>query len=136
MKKEVNVLFNDIRNTFYVQLYVVGHVVEIHSGSERKNLLLPHGLLFLISSKGFFYMHHPIDGIVYILLIGMRTNFTGSTEGLIQRPIVAQRVDVLPMVYFRLPGCHLQYYHSLVKAVTCYLKLFHLAVELRVIYAL
>ena len=52
--KEGNVLFNDALNTFYSRLYGVGHMVKDHSDSERRNLLLPHGLLFLINSKGSF----------------------------------------------------------------------------------
>ena len=53
-RKEGNVLFNDALNTFYLQLYGVGHMVKDHSDSERGNLLQPHGLLVLISSKGSF----------------------------------------------------------------------------------
>ena len=34
-------------------------MVKDHSESERGNPPLPHGLLFPISSKGSFYMHHP-----------------------------------------------------------------------------
>ena len=52
-----NVLFNDSLNTFYLRLYGVGYMVKNHSDSERGNLLpLLHGLLFPISSKGYFYM--------------------------------------------------------------------------------
>ena len=39
---------------FYLRLYGVGHMVKDHSDSKRENLLLPHGLLFPISSKGSF----------------------------------------------------------------------------------
>ena len=46
-RKEGNVLFND---TLYLRLYGI----KDHSDSERRNLLSPHGLLFLISSKGSF----------------------------------------------------------------------------------
>ena len=63
--KEGNVLFNNPLNTFYLWLYGVGHMVKDHSDSERGNLLPPHGLLFLVSCKGFFYMHHPIDRIAH-----------------------------------------------------------------------
>ena len=35
-RKEGNVLFNDELNTFYLRLYGVGHMVKIHSDSERK----------------------------------------------------------------------------------------------------
>ena len=52
-------LFNDALNTFYLRLYGVTHMVKDHSDSERGNPLPPHGLLFSISSKGSFYMHHP-----------------------------------------------------------------------------
>ena len=48
------VLFNDAHNTFYLRLYVVGHMVKDHSDSERGNPLLPHRLLLSINSKGFF----------------------------------------------------------------------------------
>ena len=52
-RKERNILFNDALNTFYLRLYGVGHImVKDHSDSERGNPLPPHGLLFLISSKG------------------------------------------------------------------------------------
>ena len=50
-KKEV-FLFNDALNTFYSQLYDVGHMVKDYSDSERGNLQLSlHGLLFLSISK-------------------------------------------------------------------------------------
>ena len=35
-RKEGNVLFNDALNTFYLQLYGVGHMVQYHSDSEIK----------------------------------------------------------------------------------------------------
>ena len=40
-------------------------MVKDHSDNERENTLPPHGLLFLISSKGSFYMHHPTDRIAH-----------------------------------------------------------------------
>ena len=52
-ERKGNVLFNDALNTFYLRLYGVGHMVTDHSDSERGNPLLPHGLLFPISSNGF-----------------------------------------------------------------------------------
>ena len=54
MIKEGSVLFNDALNTFYLRLYVVGHMVKDLSDSEKGNPLLPHGLLVPISSKGSF----------------------------------------------------------------------------------
>ena len=46
----------------YLRLYGVGHMVKDHSNSERGNLLPPHGLLFLISSKGSFICTIPHTG--------------------------------------------------------------------------
>ena len=40
-------------------------MVKDHSDSERGNLLPPHRLLFPISSKGSFNMHHPTDRITH-----------------------------------------------------------------------
>ena len=40
-------------------------MVNDHSDRERGNPLPPHGLLFPINSKGFFYMHHPTDRIAH-----------------------------------------------------------------------
>ena len=59
-RKEGNVLFNDTRNTFYLRLYGIGHMVKDHSDSERGNR--PHGLLFLINSKGSFICPIPQTG--------------------------------------------------------------------------
>ena len=66
VKKEGNVLFNDTRNTFYLRLYGVGYMVKNHLDSERGNPLLPHGLLFPISSKGSFICTIP-DRIVHTM---------------------------------------------------------------------
>ena len=35
-RKEGNVLFKDALNTFYLQLYGIGHMVKDYSDSERK----------------------------------------------------------------------------------------------------
>ena len=51
---EGSVLFNDALNTFYLRLHGVIHMIKDHTDSERGNPLPPHGLLFPISSKGFF----------------------------------------------------------------------------------
>ena len=50
-RKEENILFKD-----------VGHMVKDHSDSKRGNPLSPHGLLFLISSKGSFICTIPQIG--------------------------------------------------------------------------
>ena len=64
--KEANVLFNDALNTFYLWLYGIRHMVKDHSDSERGNLLPPHGLLFLINSKGSFICTIP-DSIAHAM---------------------------------------------------------------------
>ena len=61
-ERERNVLFNDVLNTFYLQLYGVRHMVKDHSDSEIGNLLPPHRLLFLINSKGSFICIIPQTG--------------------------------------------------------------------------
>ena len=62
-RKKRNVLFNDTLNTFYLRLYGVRHMVKDHSDSERGNqLLVPHGLLFPISSKASFICIIPQTG--------------------------------------------------------------------------
>ena len=60
-RKEGNVLFNNALNTFYLRLYGVRQMVKDHSHSERGNLL-PHRLLFPISSKGSFICIIPQTG--------------------------------------------------------------------------
>ena len=48
-------LFNDTLNTFYLRLKDL-------LDSERGKSLPPHGLLFPISSKGFFYLRNSSVG--------------------------------------------------------------------------
>ena len=47
---------------FILRLYGVRHMVMDHSDNERGNLLPPHGLLFLINSKGSFICTIPQTG--------------------------------------------------------------------------
>ena len=57
--QEGNVLFNDKLNTFNLWLYGIGYIVTVHSDCKKGNPLLPHGLLFPISSKGSFICTIP-----------------------------------------------------------------------------
>ena len=57
--KEGNILFNNTLNTFNLRLCRIRHMVKVHSDSEKENTLLPHGLLFPISSKGSFMCTIP-----------------------------------------------------------------------------
>ena len=61
-ERERNVLFNDARNTFYLRLYGVRHMVKDHSDSEKGNPLPPHRLLLSINSKGSFMCIIPQTG--------------------------------------------------------------------------
>ena len=61
-KKEENISFNDALGTFYLRLYSIRHMVKDHSDSEKANPLLPHRLLFPISSKGSFICTIPQTG--------------------------------------------------------------------------
>ena len=64
IRKEGNVLFNDALNTFYLQLYGVGHMVKDHSDSERGNPLPPHGYSFRLSTRVLLYApSHRQDSI-------------------------------------------------------------------------
>ena len=50
------------KKMFYLWLFNVRHMVKDHLDSERGNPLPPHGLLFLISSKGSFICIIPQTG--------------------------------------------------------------------------
>ena len=63
-RKDGSVLFNDTLNTFYLRLYGVRHMVKVHSDSKRRNPMMPHWLLFLISSKGSFICIIPQTAFV------------------------------------------------------------------------
>ena len=78
-RKEGNVLFNDALNTFYLRLYGIGHMVKNHSDSKRGNPLLPHGLLFPISSKGLLYASsHRQDSTYHDLCYTSRGALAGT----------------------------------------------------------
>ena len=66
MKEGRKWLFYDAFNTFYLQLYGVGHMVKEHSDSERWNLL-PHfmGYSFLLAAKGLLYVPSHIQNSTY-----------------------------------------------------------------------
>ena len=72
-RKEGNVLYNGVLNTFYLRLYGVRHrpMVKVHANSEWGNPLLPHGLLFPIISKGSFICMTPQTGhtTAFVILV-------------------------------------------------------------------
>ena len=58
-KKEGNVLFNDALNTFYLQLYGVGHMVKDHSDSEKKR---ERNVLFNDALNTFYLRLYGVGG--------------------------------------------------------------------------
>ena len=50
--RKEGMLYLTTLSTFYLSICGVRYIVKDHSDSERGNQLPPHGLLFLISSKG------------------------------------------------------------------------------------
>ena len=81
-RKEGYVLFNNTLNTFYLQLFGLGHILKDHSDSERRSLLPPlYGLNSLSNSKGFVFvpsstLENTYNSLYYTkcgALAGMRT---------------------------------------------------------------
>ena len=62
-------------------------MVKDHSDSGRGNLLPPHRLLFPISSKPSFYMHHPTGRITHTTAF-----VTPVVEHWLEREIVTYKV--------------------------------------------
>ena len=64
MEREREMFYLTTHSThFILRLYGVGHnMVKVHSDSEKGNALLPHRLLFPISSKGSFICTIPQTG--------------------------------------------------------------------------
>ena len=91
--KEGSVLFNDTLNTFYLWLYGVRHMVKDHSDSERGNLLPPHGLLFLISSKGSFICTIPQTGYHIPQPLLHQSRSTGWNEKQLNESTMKDRSD-------------------------------------------
>ena len=101
-KRRKKTLFNHALNTFYLWLYGIGHIIKDLPDSERGNLLLPHGLLFLISSKGSFYapshrQNSTYHGLCYTsraALAGTRNRSMGPPWR-IDRPSITPWLDVV-----------------------------------------
>ena len=75
--REINVLFNDALNTFYLRLYGVRHMVKDHYDSEKGN-----PLLLSINSKGSSYApSHRQDNTYHGLCYTSRGALAGTTDG-------------------------------------------------------
>ena len=79
IKKEGNVLFNDILNTFYLRLYDVGHMVKNHSDSETGNPLLHIGYSFRLAARVLLYApSHRQDSTYHSLCYTSRGALAGT----------------------------------------------------------
>ena len=86
--KDGNVLFNDTRNTFYLQLYGIRHKQKDHSETERRNPLLP--LYWLVFTIRDLYTYHPTHRLVHTTtcytscgaMAGMRNSWMGPQWGI------------------------------------------------------
>ena len=89
----MSVLFNYALNTFYLRLFGVGHMVKDYSDSERGNPLLPHGLLFPISSNSSLYASsHRQDNTYHSLCYTSRGALAGTRNSSIM-PTMKDRSD-------------------------------------------
>ena len=80
--KEGNVLFSDALNTFYLQLYGIGHLVKDHSDSEKRNTLLPHGFSFQLAARDLLYASsHRQDNTYHSLCYTSRGALAGLCDG-------------------------------------------------------
>ena len=86
-RKEGNILFNDTFNTFYLWIYVVGHMVQDHSDSrEETHCRHCMGYSFLLAARVLLYASsHRQDSTYHSLcytscgaLIGTRNSSMGS----------------------------------------------------------
>ena len=60
-------------------IYGVGHMMKDYSDSEKRNPLLPHGLLFPLAAR-YFYMHHTTYLVNILWYTGWNKKyFNGST---------------------------------------------------------
>ena len=77
---EGNVLFNDTLNTFYLQLYGVGHMVKDHSDSEREETHSRHmGYSFRLTARVLLYApSHRQDSTYHSLCYSSRGALAGT----------------------------------------------------------
>ena len=96
-RKEGNVLFNDVLNTFYLRLYGVRHRVKDHSESAREETRCRHmGYSFRLTARVLLYApSHRQDSTYHGLCYTSRGALAGTInrsisqphEGSIRRPI-------------------------------------------------
>ena len=87
--KEGNVLFNDVLNTFYLQIYIILDIIMVkdHTDSERENPLLPNGYSFRLATRDLLYAQsHRLDSTYHILCYTSRGALAGMSNRSIGPP--------------------------------------------------
>ena len=107
-RKEGKVLYNDARNTFYLRLYGVRHMVKDHSDSERETCCHHMGYSFRLGARVLLYASsHRQDNTYHSLcytscgaLVGTRNGSTMKDRS--NDPSHHERT-LLPRSYISLP---------------------------------
>ena len=85
-------LFNDALNTFYLQLYVVRHMVKDHSDSERGNRSRHIGFSIRLATRVLLYASfHREDNTYHGTLVGTKNGLFRSWQ-----PLVVESMQVFP----------------------------------------
>ena len=120
-ERETNVLFNDTLNTFYLELYGVGHMVKDHSDSERKPTAATWSTPLYAPSHRQDSTYHGLCYTSRGALAGTRNRSMGPPyEGSIRRPIAPWANVLLLRSYIslRIYNMYIMYlYHML---LLCY----------------
>ena len=73
-------------------------MVKDHSDSERGKPLPPHGLLFAISSKWFFYMYHPTDRITNTTAFATPEREVGKISSIFKSHVLVVKYYILLLI--------------------------------------
>ena len=85
---EGNVLFNDALNTFYLQLYGVGHMVKDHSDSKRGSHM---GYSFQLAARVHLYASsHRQDSTYHSLCYTSRGALAGTRNSCLRSSTVSK----------------------------------------------
>ena len=116
-RKEVNVLFNDALNTFYLRLYGFTHMVKDHSDSEREETRCRHmGYSFRLAAKVLLYASsHRQDNTYHGLCYTSRGALAGMRNSSMGPP---WRID--PTTHRTMSECSYQGDTSRTLYMTCY----------------
>ena len=80
-RKEGNVLFNDILNTFYLRLYGVRHMVK-DTKIAREEAVAATWATLSDQQQGLFYMHHRQDNTYHSRCYASRGALAGTKNEL------------------------------------------------------